>query len=74
MWEALWVKGKEFLALQPQWPIARLVQTDSTARVYHAPVRVLAISVGPGCFSPSGLGGDPEGRREGTAAPPWQAR
>lgn len=43
MWEALWVKGKEFLALRPQWPIARIVDTESTARVYHAPVRVLAI-------------------------------
>lgn len=43
MWEALWVEGKEFLALQPQWPIARLVDTPVTARVYHAPLRVLAI-------------------------------
>jgi hypothetical protein len=43
MWEALWVEGKEFLALHPQWPIARLVETPTTARVYHAPLRVLAI-------------------------------
>ena len=43
MWEVLWVKGKEFLALQPQWPIARLVDSGTTARVYHAPLRMLAV-------------------------------
>jgi hypothetical protein len=43
LWEALWVKKKEFLALQPQWPIARVVDTDMEHRLYHAPVRVLAI-------------------------------
>jgi len=42
-WEALWVKGKEFLALQPQWPIARVVDSESTARVYQAPLHVMAV-------------------------------
>ena len=43
LWEALWVSEVEFLALRPQWPIARLVDSESTARIYQAPIRVLAI-------------------------------
>lgn len=42
-WEALWVKGKDFLALQPQWPIARVVDSESTARIYQAPLHVMAV-------------------------------
>ena len=42
--EMLWVKDHEFLALQPKWPIARVGDTrTSRARVFHAPVRVLAV-------------------------------
>ena len=43
LWEALWVQDLEFLALRPQWPIARLVDSETTARVYQAPLKILAI-------------------------------
>jgi CHAT domain-containing protein len=44
VWEALWTEKESFLALRPQWPIARVVDSPlDEARVYQAPLRILAV-------------------------------
>jgi hypothetical protein len=42
-WETLYVDGYDFLALRPQWPIARVVDNNDNARVYRAPLRIVAV-------------------------------
>lgn len=43
-WETLWEKSQQFLALKPQWPIGRLVDSNElSARTFQAPLRILAV-------------------------------
>lgn len=43
-WEALWEKSNKFLALNPRWPIGRIVDSASpTVRTFQAPLRIVAV-------------------------------
>ncbi len=43
-WELLWEKSRRFLALNPRWPIGRIVDsTASAARVFQPPLRIVAV-------------------------------
>lgn len=48
-WEALWDPSKHFLALQQQWPIGRVVESDiRPVRSFELPLRILAVMSGAG--------------------------